>query len=266
MAGVMRKRGSSWELRVYAGRNALTGKKQWATRTFKGTQREAERALAAFVTEVDRGLTVAAGVTVGELLERWFEHPQADFSPKTVLETRGYIDRNLLPGLGAVRLSKLRTDDLDRYYAALRARGGASGTPLAPGTIRRIHGIVVAAVLRTVFVHPNATEISDAWDRTATMLDGQFPRVKDLMDTPKPTCWRSPVPGRSLAQDLVEQPPRAAQQRDQATHEHRADLRQRRRHRAPRRRSARRATRRLGHAPPLPLRRLHGEALHHARQ
>ncbi len=146
MAGVMRKRGNSWELRVYAGRNALTGKKQWATRTFKGTQREAERALAAFVTEIDRGLTVVAGATVGELLERWFEQARADFSPKTVLETRGYMDRNLLPALGGVRLSKLRADDLDRYYSALRSSGGTTGKPLSPATIRRIHGILRRAL------------------------------------------------------------------------------------------------------------------------
>jgi putative transposase len=48
------------------------------------------------------------------------------------------------------------------------------------------HQDVVAAALRTVFVHPNAAEISDAWDRTASMLAGQFPRVKDLMDSAKP--------------------------------------------------------------------------------
>lgn len=54
-------------------RNLLTAKKRWATRTIEGSQREAERALAAFVTEIDRGVTVAAGATVGELLERWFE-------------------------------------------------------------------------------------------------------------------------------------------------------------------------------------------------
>lgn len=40
-----------------------------------------------------------------------------------VLETRGLMDRNLLHSLGTARLSKLRTDDLDRYYVALRAGG-----------------------------------------------------------------------------------------------------------------------------------------------
>ena len=65
-------------------------------------------------------------------------------------------------------------------------------------------------------------------------------------------------PPSSLAQDLVEQPARAAQQGDQATHQRRRHLPQRRRRHPPRRRRARRPTRRMGHRPPLPLRSLHG--------
>ena len=39
--------------------------------------------------------------TVGDLLEAWFDHAREDLSPKTVRETRGYLDRrNLIPGLG----------------------------------------------------------------------------------------------------------------------------------------------------------------------
>ena len=47
------------------------------------------------------------------------------------------------------------------------------------------HQDVVAAALRTVFMHPNANEISSAWDRTADMFNRQFPKVKVLMDAAK---------------------------------------------------------------------------------
>jgi transposase-like protein len=47
------------------------------------------------------------------------------------------------------------------------------------------HQDVVAAALRTVFVHPNPDEIAAAWDRTADMFARQFPKVKELMDTAK---------------------------------------------------------------------------------
>jgi integrase len=150
MAGFMRQRGNAWELRVYIGRNPLDGKKQWASRTVHGGKREAQRALAAMVAEADRHALATPGATVAELLERWFEHARADFSPKTVLETRGMIDRYLLPALATVNLTKLRTDDLDRFYRQLRAKGGRGGKPLAPATVRRIHGILRRALSQGV--------------------------------------------------------------------------------------------------------------------
>ena len=76
---------------------------------------EAQRALAAMVADADRHALATPGATVGELLERWFEHARADFSPKTVLETRGDDRPYLLPALETVNLTKLRTDDLDRW-------------------------------------------------------------------------------------------------------------------------------------------------------
>jgi hypothetical protein len=56
-------------------------------------KREAQRALTAMVAEADTGTLARTDATVGELLERWFEQAKEDFSPKTVLETRGFIDR-----------------------------------------------------------------------------------------------------------------------------------------------------------------------------
>lgn len=150
MTGFMRQRGAAWQLHVYVGRDPLTGKKRWATRTVRCGKREAQRALAAMVAEVDRGGLASTSATVGELLDRWLEHESDDFSPKTALETRGFIDRNIKPVLGSVRLAKLGTADLDRFYAELRRAGGKGGRPLAPATVRRIHGILRRALGQAV--------------------------------------------------------------------------------------------------------------------
>lgn len=108
MKGFMRQRDASWELRVYLGPDPLTGKKRYATRTVRGGKREAQSALAEMITEAERGLTARTTATVGELLDAWFEFAAPDFSPKTVKETRGYIDRSLMPTLGSKRLAKLK--------------------------------------------------------------------------------------------------------------------------------------------------------------
>ena len=51
----LRQRGKSWELKVYLGRDAVSGRKRWAYRSFRGGKREAQLALAALVAEADRG-------------------------------------------------------------------------------------------------------------------------------------------------------------------------------------------------------------------
>jgi integrase len=123
----------------------ISGKKRYATRTVRGSRREAERVLARMVADADQGGFARTSATVGDLLERWFEQARADFSPKTVLETRSYLDRDLLPAFGSVPLSKLRPEDLDRFYRGLRAHG-SRGRPLSPGSVRRVHGILRRAL------------------------------------------------------------------------------------------------------------------------
>ncbi len=150
MKGFMRQRGASWELRVYLGHDPLTGKKRYASRTVRAGKREAQTALAEMITEAERGLTVRTTATVGELLSAWIEFASPDFSPKTVKETRGYIDRSLMPALGSRPLTKLKPADLDAFYRRLLTSGGSGGRPLAPGTVRRIHGILRRALSQGV--------------------------------------------------------------------------------------------------------------------
>lgn len=148
MRGHLRKRGGGWELRAYAGRDPMTGRKRYQTRTLRGVgKREAEKRLAAFVTEVGHGVATAG--TFGELVERWYGVRVDAWSPKNAMETRRMIDGYLTP-LMDVPLDKVRTASLDAFYADLRARGGKHGRPLAASSVARIHTIVRAALEQAV--------------------------------------------------------------------------------------------------------------------
>ena len=103
------------------------------------------------VTDADRGLSVRTNATTGELIEAWFEHAAGDFSPKTVKETRGFIDRNLLPAVGARPADEAEVQRPRPLYRRLAGqRGSRSGGPLAPATVRRIHGILRRALAQGV--------------------------------------------------------------------------------------------------------------------
>jgi integrase len=149
---VIRKRGARWQVRVYLGRDLLTGRKRYTTATVN-TRTEAKRLEARLVTEIDQGRHRAAGSkTVGELVERWLEWRQSvkPISPTTLAGYRGYIDRTILPALGKVPLRRLDAATLDTFYARLRKTGGQGGRPMAASSVRQVHAILSGALKRAV--------------------------------------------------------------------------------------------------------------------
>jgi integrase len=166
--GSMRQRGDAWELRVYVGRDPLTNRKRWSSKSVRCGKREAQRALAAMVADLDDRPGAPAAGTVKQLLDQWFENTVSDLSPKSAREDRGYIDRYLIPGLGPVQVSRLRTEDIDRFYRELRRRGGTKGKPLSPATVKKAHGILHRALEQAV---------RWSWIRHNPASDAQVPRV-----------------------------------------------------------------------------------------
>jgi len=138
--GSMReKRPGYWELRVSEGRHALSGKSLYHTKGFKGTKREAERALAQLVVDVDRGKVDTSGDTVEKLLDRWLVHIEHEGRSPTTM--RGYrsLKRQLPKGFLHTSLRKLTPALLDDLYRELAEKPGRG-----PTSIRRVH-----AMLRT---------------------------------------------------------------------------------------------------------------------
>lgn len=138
------RRPGVFELRAYAGRDPVTGRKVYRTRTIRAAgQREAEREAARFALDLaDNG--PRASSTVGELLEAWFETCSGEWAPSTALETRRRIDRTLSPIHDRI-VAEITTGDLSTFYARLRRSGGRGGRPLATSTVIRVHTDLVRA-------------------------------------------------------------------------------------------------------------------------
>src|ERR1700735_4797262 len=109
MTGHMQQRGPrTWRLSVYVGRDSRTGRKRYAQRTVKGSKREAERALARLVTEVDEGRhSASAAGTFGNLLDRWLETKEQSVEASTISSYRWVTEKYVRPGLGGARLATL---------------------------------------------------------------------------------------------------------------------------------------------------------------
>jgi integrase len=128
---VIRKRGGSLQVQVFAGRDPLTGRKRWLSRQVPGhtkaSYRQAKKIEAHLLEQVDRGEQRGSRTrTIAELVERWLEWRQQvrPISPVTVANYRGAIDRYILPALGRARVGEVDAATLDTLYARVRARGG----------------------------------------------------------------------------------------------------------------------------------------------
>jgi len=148
MTGHMQERGpKTWRLSVYVGRDARTSKKRYVQRTVHGTKREAERALARLVTEVDEGRhSASAAGTFGNLLDRWLETKEQSVDVSTISSYRWLTEQYVRPALGRSRLASLKPSDIDSFYVRLAAGKGVNGKKLSPRTIRMCHGVVRQAL------------------------------------------------------------------------------------------------------------------------
>lgn len=151
MAGSLRARGDgSWQLRVHLGRDPETRRKRYLERTFHGTKRQAEKALAGLVAEAET-MSPAFGRqhTVERLLSEWLEHAGPSLSPLTLLVTRGYVEGAIIPVIGQIPVAELTTADIDRMYRHLMTVGGPR-VKYSPATVRRVHGILRRALSQGV--------------------------------------------------------------------------------------------------------------------
>jgi integrase len=198
----MRQRGAdAWELRVYQGTDANSGKQRWVTKTVHGSRRHAERCLAELVSEA--GYSRLRAGTVADLLERWFTAASPDWAASTVRETASLMRCHLLPRLGHLPVTKLTTADIDDLYGHLLRAGGRDGRALAAGTVHRVHVVLHRALAQAVrwewiWLNPasqaSPPRVAPAEIRPPTPAQGQRPAEHR-------GCHRSgtvhlPAPGR----------------------------------------------------------------------
>lgn len=91
----------SYQLVVYAGRDDA-GRDQYVRRTLtEVSKREATRAHAQLVVDVEDGRTgPSRSLTVAELAKQWWEAAARDLSPSTRIGYRCWFDTRVLPHFG----------------------------------------------------------------------------------------------------------------------------------------------------------------------
>lgn len=126
-----------WRLKVYRGRNAL-GKKQYKTRTVKGTREEAARALTELQLEYGSNSPVSPSeMTLGLILILWQGAHQDVWQPATKANHQSIVRR--LEPLSHIKVDQAKPKVFADFYAELMDEG------LAAGTVTRIHSVARSA-------------------------------------------------------------------------------------------------------------------------
>jgi integrase len=188
--GSIRKRGSSLQVRVYAGVDPVTGKDTYLTATVKGTDKAAYKAankeLIKLVASVDAQRAPSSGVRFSYALDEWLR--TAELEDSTRHTYRGYIERTIRPALGSLAVKKVSARTLETLYTELRRcrtrcarrpfiEHRADGEhdckerkcrphtckPMAQSTVRQLHAIVSStldAAVRWEWIASNPAKIA----------------------------------------------------------------------------------------------------------
>jgi len=164
------KRGVSYLVRVEHPADPATGERRQHAKTYR-TRKEAEAALARWITEVERGTAVdASKLTVAELLRQWLTGvAQHKVRPTSLEDYRHTIETHVVPALGGVAAQRLTPAQVQAFYAAKLAGG------TGPRTVQLCHQRLSQALswgMRMGLVVRNVCAVVDA-----PRVTGREPRV-----------------------------------------------------------------------------------------
>ena len=139
-----------WQARYSSGFHPGTGKQIQHSITGK-TQKEVLQKLKAATSAVDNGTyTEPSDMTVAQWLHIWTDGYLENIKPSTAHLYRRSVELYLNPGLGAVKLCALKTQQIQAFYNGLLHPAKKTTAPLSPKTIKNVHGILHKALQQAV--------------------------------------------------------------------------------------------------------------------
>ena len=114
------------------------------------TQKECKEKLAAALEQAGKVDAHKIGqFTVGQWAETWFEnYAKPAIRETTAAYYKNYIDKHIIPNIGKIKLDKLTTLDIQKFYNKAKTKGrikryeGMKALSLSAKTIRGLHAML----------------------------------------------------------------------------------------------------------------------------
>ncbi|HEU5001542.1 MAG TPA: tyrosine-type recombinase/integrase [Actinomycetota bacterium] len=182
----------TWQLRVSAGSDPVSGKRKRIIRSFKGTKREAALALARLVLEVESGIDTDPGrLTVFSHFERWLEYRRTRVRPETWARYENLIRIHVVPELEALKLSRVRPAHVQRVLDRMASGGGAAAS------VTQCYRVVSGALRQAVRWQYLATNPAEAVspprrERPALQVPA-MEALQRLLEATQGSSWEAPL-------------------------------------------------------------------------
>jgi integrase len=149
MTGHVYKAAKGWRVMIDIGPDPATGKRRQRRMGPYKSRRDAERAAAKAVTDVEAGLAVdPGGVTLAEYLrDQWLPARELrGLKPTTLASYKWICEIYLIPRLGHVRLRRLGPREVIAFFDAFSKETGRGGKVRSNRTIALTHRVLSMAL------------------------------------------------------------------------------------------------------------------------
>jgi integrase len=152
MKGHIRERSpGKWAI-ILDARDPGTGKRRRKWHSYSGTKRGAQIECSRLISEIRGGCySEPSKVTVGQFMESWLAHVKPRVTPKTHERYGELVRKNIIPAIGAIRLTSLRPAQIAQAYSKALSSGRRDGTGgLSANTVIYMHRLVKQALAHAV--------------------------------------------------------------------------------------------------------------------
>lgn len=192
MRGHVRKRGTTWSIVFDAGRDPDTGRRRQRWQGGFRTKREAESELNRQLHQVEQGADAfPSNMTVAEFSERWLEHQEARLRPLTHDRYTRLMQREILPVIGRVQLSKLRPAHVQQLLDRMTKRGAAPRTVLQARAV--LGSAVSTAVAWGLMTMNPVRSVKPPRIERANLVIPSADQLRGLIAVARGTVWEAPI-------------------------------------------------------------------------
>jgi integrase len=145
MAGQITKRGESWTVRIFLGRDSK-GKRRYFNKTIHGSKKDAQKYLTAKLREKDLGVFIEpASIGLTEYLDKWLlESAKPRLAQRTFENYEYLLKLYVREKLGNRKLCDIKPFDIQKLYNQM------TESKLSARTVRYVHAILTSAFSQAV--------------------------------------------------------------------------------------------------------------------